>query len=155
LGLWNEEVRNHIITNGGSVQGLNIPKELKELYLTVWEMPQMELMRRAAARGAYVDQSMSLNIYLSTPSNANLRGIMMYGYKLRLKTVSYYVRSKPAVDPLKNITVDAPVVVATSAPIDTTTESDTQKDTGDDYTPEGIPLPSACKWTPGCTTCAN
>jgi ribonucleoside-diphosphate reductase alpha subunit len=155
LGLWNEEVRNHIITNGGSVQGLNIPKELKELYLTVWEMPQMELMRRAAARGAYVDQSMSLNIYLSTPSNANLRGIMMYGYKLRLKTVSYYVRSKPAVDPLKNITVDAPVVVATSASIDTTTESDTQKDTGDDYTPEGIPLPSACKWTPGCTTCAN
>ncbi len=103
LGIWNEDLKKAIINNNGSVQGIeNVPPEVQRLYLTVWEMKQTQIMQRANIRGAFVDQSQSLNIYLANNTNEALRGVFFYGHELGLKTGSYYIRTKPAVSALKN-----------------------------------------------------
>ena len=103
LNIWNEDLKNKIITNDGSVQGIKeIPQEVRELYKTVRELPQKELMRRAALRGAFVDQSQSLNIYVKDSSNKVLRSILLEGHRLGLKTGSYYIRTLPGASVLKN-----------------------------------------------------
>lgn len=103
LNLWNEDLKNKIIANDGSLQGIKeIPLEIQELYKTVWELPQKELMRRAALRGAFVDQSQSLNIYVKDSQNKILRSILLEGHRLGLKTGSYYIRTLPGASVLKN-----------------------------------------------------
>lgn len=103
LGIWNEDLKNKIVNNDGSLVGITeIPADVREIYKTVWEMPQRELMRRAALRSAFIDQSQSLNIHVRDNSNAVLRGVFMLGWKLGLKTGSYYIRSLPASRALKN-----------------------------------------------------
>lgn len=103
LGLWNEEIKNKIINNNGSLAGITeIPAEVREIYKTVWEIKQTELMRRAALRSAFIDQSQSLNIHLMNNSNALLRGVLINGWKLGLKTGSYYVRTQEASGAMKN-----------------------------------------------------
>lgn len=103
LGLWNERIRTQIMNNEGSVQGIKeIPDDVKALYLTTWEMKQTEIMKRAAVRQAFVDQSQSLNIHVADNSNKTLRGVFFWGAKLGLKTGSYYVRTKPNAAAMKN-----------------------------------------------------
>ena len=69
LGLWNESVRNRIKRNEGSVQGLEeLPSALREIYRTAWELPQKSLIDMAAARGPYIDQAQSLNLFMATPT---------------------------------------------------------------------------------------
>lgn len=103
LGLWNDDVRNKIINSDGSVHGLvEIPQEIRNIYSTVWEMKQSELMKRAATRLAFIDQSQSLNIHIRDNSNAILRSVFMTGWKLGLKTGSYYIRTQPAAKAMKN-----------------------------------------------------
>lgn len=103
LGLWNNDLMNTIITNEGSIQNIpSIPVEVQEIYRTVWEIPQKELMMRTAHRTAFVDQAASLNIHLRDNSSATLRSVMMSGWKLGLKTISYYIRTPPATSALKN-----------------------------------------------------
>jgi len=106
LGLWTDVVKNKIIAADGSLQGVEeIPRNVRDIYKTVWEEKQSDLMKRAALRGAYVDQSQSLNIHLNDNSNGVLRGVIMTGAKLGLKTVSYYIRTRPASKAVKtNIT---------------------------------------------------
>ena len=103
LGLWNEDLKNKIVNNDGSLAGIEeIPADVQEIYKTVWEMKQSELMKRAALRSAFVDQSQSLNIHLSDNSNAVLRGVFFSGHSLGLKTNSYYIRTRAGFKPMRN-----------------------------------------------------
>lgn len=104
--LWNDDLKNEIISQNGSIQKIDsIPSDLKRLYRTVWEIPQKNLINMAADRGAYIDQSQSLNIHLAEPSFAKMSSMHFYAWKKGLKTGLYYLRTRPAADPIK-FTVD-------------------------------------------------
>ena len=95
-GLWNDEIRNRLKMAEGSVQGVSeIPAELREVYRTVWEIPMRSLIDMAADRGAFIDQSQSLNLFLESPTIGKLSSMYMYAWKRGLKT-TYYLRSRPA-----------------------------------------------------------
>merc|ERR1711920_146468 len=104
-GLWTDEVRTQLIAHNGSVQHLDLPQELKELYKTVWEIKQRHVLDMAADRGAYIDQSQSLNIHMVDATTAKLSSMHFHGWQLGLKTGMYYLRTKAAVDAIK-FTVD-------------------------------------------------
>ncbi len=95
-GLWSETMRNRIKAAEGSVQEIaEIPSDLQELYRTTWELPQRALIDMAAARGPYIDQSQSLNLFIADPNIGKLSSMYMYAWKAGLKT-TYYLRSRPA-----------------------------------------------------------
>lgn len=105
-GLWSESTRNQIIANNGSVQGLsNIPEEIRELYKTVWEIKQKDILDMAADRAAYIDQSQSLNLFLAEPKPPQVTSMHFYAWRKGLKTGMYYLRTRPAADAIK-FTVD-------------------------------------------------
>merc|ERR1712087_443400 len=91
--------------HNGSVQHLDLPAELKDLYKTVWEIKQRIVLDMAAARGQYIDQSQSLNIHMVDATTAKLSSMHFHGWQLGLKTGMYYLRTKAAVDAIK-FTVD-------------------------------------------------
>ncbi len=94
-GLWNEQVKNNIIANKGSVQQLSmLSEELRERYKIVWEIPMKHLIDMAADRGAYICQSQSLNLWMEDPTYAKLTSMHVYGWKAGLKTGIYYLRRK-------------------------------------------------------------
>ena len=102
LGLWNEEMKDRIIAHNGSVQYIpEIPADLKELYRTVWEIKQKSVLEMAADRGAYIDQSQSLNIHMEDTNFGKLSSLHFAAWKLGLKTGMYYLRTRPAVDAIK------------------------------------------------------
>ena len=106
LGLWSEEMKNAIIANNGSIQPIDgIPQEIKELYKTAWEIKQRSIIDMAADRGAFIDQSQSLNLFMESPNYKKLTSAHFYAWEKGLKTGMYYLRSRPAVDPIK-FTVD-------------------------------------------------
>ncbi|RUS21606.1 ribonucleoside-diphosphate reductase large chain [Endogone sp. FLAS-F59071] len=106
LGIWNDKVKNMIIADNGSIQRVpSISDELKAIYKTVWELSQKVIIDMAADRGAFIDQSQSLNIFLAEPNYGRLTSMHFYGWKKGLKTGMYYLRSRPAVDAIK-FTVD-------------------------------------------------
>jgi ribonucleoside-diphosphate reductase alpha chain len=95
-GLWTSEVRDAIKRADGSVQGIAaLPSDVRELFRTAWELPQRSLVDLAAARAPFVDQSQSLNLFLSAPSIGKLSSMYLYAWKSGLKT-TYYLRSRPA-----------------------------------------------------------
>jgi len=105
-GLWNENVRQQLIAHNGSVQHLDeVPDDIKELYKTVWEVKQRSVLDMAADRGAYIDQSQSLNIHMTDATTAKLSSMHFHGWQRGLKTGMYYLRTKAAVDAIK-FTVD-------------------------------------------------
>jgi ribonucleoside-diphosphate reductase alpha chain len=96
LGMWTPEVRDAIKLADGSVQGIaEIPTELRQIYRTAWELPMRALIDLAAERGAYIDQSQSLNLFMANPNIGALSSMYMYAWKRGLKT-TYYLRSRPA-----------------------------------------------------------
>jgi ribonucleoside-diphosphate reductase alpha chain len=96
LGLWSEEMRSRIKLTEGSIQKIaEIPDELKMIYRTVWEVPMRSLIDMAADRGAYIDQSQSLNLFAESPNIGRLSSMYMYAWKRGIKT-TYYLRSRPA-----------------------------------------------------------
>jgi ribonucleoside-diphosphate reductase alpha chain len=96
LGLWTNEIRDAIKAADGSVQALGaLPNELKTIYRTAWELPMKALIEMAAERGAYIDQSQSLNLFIASPNIGQLSSMYMYAWKCGLKT-TYYLRSRPA-----------------------------------------------------------
>ena len=106
LGLWNDDLKNEIVSNYGSIQNIKaIPDDIKELYKTVWEISQKTIIEMAADRSAYIDQSQSLNIHIAQPSYAKMCSMHFYGWKLGLKTGMYYLRTKPAANAIQ-FTVD-------------------------------------------------
>ena len=106
LGLWTDDVKNQIIADGGSVQLVrSIPAEVKLLYKTAWEIKQRTLIDMAADRGAFIDQSQSLNAFIAHPTAALLTAMHFYSWKKGLKTGMYYLRTRPAADAVR-FTVD-------------------------------------------------
>jgi ribonucleoside-diphosphate reductase alpha chain len=96
LGLWNDEVRNKLKLAEGSVQSLDeLPADLRLVYRTAWEIPMRSLIDMAADRGAYIDQSQSLNLFMESPNIGKLSSMYMYAWRKGLKT-TYYLRSRPA-----------------------------------------------------------
>ena len=96
LGLWTEKIRGEIKRAEGSIQEIaEIPNELKLLFRTSWELPMKALVDMAADRGAYIDQSQSLNLFMESPSIGKLSSMYMYAWKRGIKT-TYYLRSRPA-----------------------------------------------------------
>ncbi|MCB0342657.1 MAG: ribonucleoside-diphosphate reductase subunit alpha [Pseudobdellovibrionaceae bacterium] len=94
--LWTEEIRNKVKAAEGSIQDVaEIPADVKNVFRTVWEIPQKELINMAADRGAFVDQSQSLNLFMETPTIGKLSSMYMYAWKKGVKT-TYYLRSRPA-----------------------------------------------------------
>ncbi|CED83798.1 ribonucleotide reductase alpha subunit [Phaffia rhodozyma] len=97
LGLWDDDMKDRIIAHNGSVQNIaQIPDEFKAIYKTVWEISQKKVIEMAADRGAFVDQSQSLNIHLTNPTFGQLTSMHFYGWKKGLKTGMYYLRTRPA-----------------------------------------------------------
>jgi len=96
LGLWTESIRERITHAEGSIADIaEIPAPLRNVYRTVWELPQKALIDLAAARGAYIDQSQSLNLFVESPNIGKLSSMYLYAWKAGLKT-TYYLRSRPA-----------------------------------------------------------
>jgi len=121
LGLWNDEIRNKIIITNGSILNIDeIPQKIKDVYRTVWEISQKEIIDMACDRGAYIDQTQSMNIFISDPNIAKLTSMHFHGWgggvtkdlsnpeskygktpEKALKTGIYYLRSKSASNAIK------------------------------------------------------
>ena len=102
LGIWNDRLKNKLMASNGSIQKIDeIPENIKVLYKTAWEISQKEILDMAADRGAYIDQSQSLNIFMENANFAKLTSMHFYGWKAGLKTGMYYLRTKSATDAIK------------------------------------------------------
>jgi ribonucleoside-diphosphate reductase alpha chain len=96
LGMWDDSMRNKLKVSEGSVQEITeLPAELREIYRTAWEIPMRALIDMAAERGAFIDQSQSLNLFMESPTIGKLSSMYFHAWKRGLKT-TYYLRSRPA-----------------------------------------------------------
>lgn len=101
-GLWNEEIKQDIIRNKGSVQNIaSLPTDMKELYKTVWEIKQRPLVDMAAERAIYICQNQSFNIFMAEPSYPQLTSNAFYAWKKGLKCANYYIRTQAATDAIQ------------------------------------------------------
>jgi ribonucleoside-diphosphate reductase alpha chain len=106
IGLWNNEMKQLIIANNGSIANFNnIPEGIRNLYKTIWEIKQIWVLKNALARSPFVDQTQSMNIWMSVPDYQKLFSSHFWAWKNGLKTGIYYLRSKAAKDATK-ITID-------------------------------------------------
>jgi ribonucleoside-diphosphate reductase alpha chain len=102
LGLWNEELKQQLMRNNGSVQNIDIiPQDIKNLYKTVWEMSMKDIIDMSRHRGYFIDQSQSLNLFMEGASLPKITSMHFYAWKSGLKTGMYYLRTKSAVDAIK------------------------------------------------------
>ncbi len=150
LGLWNNDMKNRIIANNGSIQSIKeIPNDIKELYKTVWEIKQRNLIDMAADRGAYICQSQSLNLFVDTPSTSKLTSMHFYGWKKGLKTGMYYLRTQAATQAVQfTIEKQGSEEIQPVIPVAETTTNNLD-DMTVDFT-EG----AVCKMEEGCVTCS-
>jgi ribonucleoside-diphosphate reductase alpha chain len=99
LGIWDNNIKNKIVANGGSVQMINeIPQEIRHRYKDVWEISQKTLLDLSSIRNKYVDQSQSLNVYHSDAKYSKISSALMYAWKIGLKTAAYYTRTKSKIE---------------------------------------------------------
>ncbi len=134
--LWNDEMREELIRSNGSVQNIpSIPDDLKALYKTVWEISQKVIIDMAADRGAFIDQSQSMNLFIEMPNFAKLTSMHFYAWEKGLKTGMYYLRTKAAADPIKftiaqkrekEVSLPAGVAVSAGGQITTITAEEAQ-----------------------------
>jgi ribonucleoside-diphosphate reductase alpha chain len=145
LGLWNNSIKDKIITANGSIQNIaEIPADIKELYKTVWEIKMRNIIDMAADRGAYICQSQSLNLFINSPNASKLTSMHFYAWKKGLKTGMYYLRTQAASQAVKftvenqagkNMEAVIPEVVA-------------------DSVTEDVPAGPSCSMEEGCVTCS-
>jgi ribonucleoside-diphosphate reductase alpha chain len=134
LGLWDDNMKQQLIIRNGSVQGIDmIPQEIQERYKTVYEMKQKTIIDMAAARGAFICQSQSLNLFVADATYAKLTSMHFYAWKQGLKTGCYYLRTKSPVMAQK-FTID-PRMIAGPV-INDKDECVSDSDTDDEETPE-------------------
>lgn len=151
LGLWNNNMKNKIIAANGSVQNIEeIPADIKELYKTVWEIKQRNLIDMAADRGAYICQSQSLNLFVDSPTTSKLTSMHFYAWKKGLKTGMYYLRSQAATQAVqftveKQASIDI-TPVAPNSQDNTQTASDVEPTIADGAT---------CTMQDGCISCGS
>jgi len=106
LGVWTDDLKNDIVSANGSIQHISsIPDKIKKLYKTVWEISQKNVIQQAADRGAFIDQSQSLNIHIAEPNFGKMSSMHFFGWESGLKTGMYYLRTKPAAQAIQ-FTVD-------------------------------------------------
>lgn len=106
-GLWSEDMKLLLIANRGSVQGIDvIPENIREVYKTVWEMKQKDIIDMSADRGAFICQSQSLNLFIENCNPAKLTSAHFYAWKKGLKTGMYYLRTKAATEAIAGLGVD-------------------------------------------------
>jgi ribonucleoside-diphosphate reductase alpha chain len=102
LGLWNQDMKRKLILANGSVQNiLEIPKNVRDIYATAWDIPVKWLMFHEIARSPHIDQSQSANRFIAKPNPALLSKLQFFVWRRGLKTGSYYIHSRPAVDAQK------------------------------------------------------
>ena len=101
INKWNKDTKDKIIYDKGSVQNLDIPDRLKEIYRTAWEIPTRSIIDMAADRGPYIDQSQSMNLFVENPTTAKLSSMHMYAWKKGLKTGMYYLRTRAKASPIQ------------------------------------------------------
>jgi ribonucleoside-diphosphate reductase alpha chain len=107
LGLWNDDMKNLIIIHKGSIQAIpQIPQEIKDVYKTVWEIKQKDLIQMSADRGKFICQSQSLNLFIEGVNSAKLTSAHFHSWKLGLKTGMYYLRTKSAADAIAGLGID-------------------------------------------------
>lgn len=110
INMWSPELKDRIIAANGSIQLLDeVPQNLKQIYKTMWEIKQIWVLKGAAARGPFVDQTQSMNIFMAEPDYQRLTSSHFWGWKNGLKTGMYYLRSKPSVDAIK-FTIDPKLI---------------------------------------------
>lgn len=110
LGLWNKNMKDEILFNEGSIQNIkSIPSELKNLYKTVWEIPQRHIIDMAADRGKFIDQLQSMNIYMKDPTFGKLTSCHFYSWSKGLKTGMYYLRTQAASKAIQFTVENTPV----------------------------------------------
>ncbi|KAF1715659.1 ribonucleoside-diphosphate reductase subunit alpha [Pseudoxanthomonas yeongjuensis] len=115
LGMWTPEVRDEIKQAEGSIQSIaRIPETLRNIYRTTWEVPMRSLIDMAADRGAFIDQSASLNLFMESPSIGAMSSMYMYAWKKGIKT-TYYLRSRPATKIAKTTVGEAKVYAPAEA----------------------------------------
>jgi ribonucleoside-diphosphate reductase alpha chain len=154
LGLWSNSMKNKIIAANGSVQKIDeIPADIKELYKTVWEIKQRNLIDMAADRGAYICQSQSLNLFVDNPTTSKLTSMHFHAWKKGLKTGMYYLRSQAAAQAVQ-FTVEKqatnnvePIITQSQVPH---TAAQTSTDVEPTYT-EG----AVCTMQDGCISCGS
>jgi ribonucleoside-diphosphate reductase alpha chain len=113
-GIWSDSIKAQIVARYGSVQNITeIPVDIQARYKTIWEISQKTLIDMAAARGAFICQSQSLNLFIETPTYANLTSMHFYSWKSGLKTGCYYLRTK-AKATAQQFTVDPRLIAAIS-----------------------------------------
>jgi ribonucleotide reductase alpha subunit len=96
--LYNKDIIERIMLEKGSVQNIDVPQDIKDIYKTAWELPQKCLLNMAIDRGPFIDQSQSLNLFVNPPQQKVIHSIHMYGWKNGLKTGSYYIRTKSVLE---------------------------------------------------------
>lgn len=106
-----------MLASNGSVKNIpEVPETIKELYKTVWEISQKRIIELAKSRSPFIDQSQSLNIHMGDPNYSKITSMHFYAWGLGLKTGMYYLRSRPAADPIK-FTVDIEALLKTAGEI--------------------------------------
>ncbi len=165
LGLWNEDMKNKIISNEGSIQQIvEIPENIRNIYKTAWDMSPRIIIDQAADRGMYICQSQSMNLWVSDLDHNKLTAMYFYGWKKGLKTGQYYLRTRRVVS-AKKITVTStptpPVITQTSSSsIPTPTPEPQRSARGRRRQQENETSPQdnipACKRdNPECTSCGS
>ena len=102
LGMWNENMKQDLMRANGSIQHIEtIPKDIRELYKTVWELSMKDIIDMSRHRGYFIDQSQSLNLFMENANYSKLTSMHFYAWKSGLKTGMYYLRTKAAVDAIK------------------------------------------------------
>lgn len=145
LGLWNHSLKNRIIAANGSVQNIEeIPAEIKQLYKTVWEIKQRNLIDMAADRGAFVCQSQSLNLFVDNPTISKLTSMHFYAWKKGLKTGMYYLRTQAATQAVQ-FTIEKAAQQQTVNAVSTSEPA-----TGGNDDLDG----GSCNMEEGCVTCS-
>jgi ribonucleoside-diphosphate reductase alpha chain len=154
LGLWNNSMKNKIIAANGSIQNIEeIPAEIKELYKTVWEIKQRNIIDMAADRGAYICQSQSLNLFVDNPNTSKLTSMHFYAWKKGLKTGMYYLRTQAATQAVQ-FTVEKQGSNEINPVIPSTETINQQPQIINDIEPTQTDAPS-CSMEDGCVSCGS
>jgi ribonucleoside-diphosphate reductase alpha chain len=102
IGLWSKDMYNQIVYFNGSIQRItDIPERIRNVYKTAFEIKGVDIVKQSIDRAAFIDQTQSLNLFQATPDFNKLASSHFYSWRNGLKTGMYYLRTQPAVDPIK------------------------------------------------------
>ena len=154
LGLWNNSMKNQIIAANGSIQHIKeIPADIRELYKTVWEIKQRNLIDMSADRGAYICQSQSLNLFVDNPTASKLTSMHFHAWRKGLKTGMYYLRSQAATQAVQ-FTVEKQGSKEMEPVIPTADSIKQTKESVSDVEPTQTDGPT-CTMQDGCISCGS